>query len=135
MELPDEIHPKDIYEFTTFIADEYQKKSAEINKDKEWDDIVRSALVSITHETVILHRALGDLCLRGWSSAGAPIFRTILDLTISMLAIGHSSCSPIAAFRYFHAGYRSETRNNDKFKRMARGCPRVFEGSDIYAAA
>jgi hypothetical protein len=121
MELPDEIHPKDIYEFTTFIADEYQKKSAEINKDKEWDDIVRSALVSITHETVILHRALGDLCLRGWSSAGAPIFRTILDLTISMLAIGHSSCSPIAAFRYFHAGYRSETRNNDKSKEWRAG--------------
>jgi hypothetical protein len=50
MELPDEIHPGDIHEFATFIADEYQKKSAEVNKNKEWDDIVRSALVSITHE-------------------------------------------------------------------------------------
>ena len=50
MKLPAEIHPEDIHEFTIFIADEYQKKSAEVNKDKQWDDIVRSALVSITHE-------------------------------------------------------------------------------------
>ena len=82
---------------------------------------MRSALVSITHETVILHRALGDLCLRGWSSAGTPIFRTMLDLTVSMLAIGHSSCSPIAAFRYSHACYRSETRRDDKPKEWRAG--------------
>jgi hypothetical protein len=116
MELSGDIHPKDIHEFTTFITDEYQKKSAEVNKDKEWDDIVRSALVSITHETVILHRALGDLCLRGWSGAATPIFRTMLDLMVSLLAIGHSSCPPVAAFRYFHVGYRKETRNDKKSK-------------------
>jgi hypothetical protein len=110
-----------MHQFATFIADEYQKISAEVNKDKEWDDIVLSALVSITHETVILHRALGDLCLSGWSSAGTPIFRTMLDLTVSILAIGHSSCSPIAAFRYFHAGYRRETRNNEKSKEWRAG--------------
>ena len=121
MKLPDEIHPEDIHEFITFIADEYQKKSAEVNKDTEWGDIVHSALVSITHEAVILHRALGVLCLRGWSSAGTPIFRTMLDLTVSMMAIGHSSCSPIAAFRYFHAGYRSETRRNEKSKEWRAG--------------
>lgn len=117
MELPNEIHPQDIHEFTVFVADEYQKKSAKVNHGKEWDDIVRSALVSITHETVILHRALGDLCVLGWSGAATPIFRTMLDLMVSLLAIGHSSCPPIAAFRYFHAGYRRETRRSEKSKK------------------
>lgn len=116
MELSAETRVEDLHEFAIFIADQYQKKSVETNKNKEWDDIVRSALVSITHETVILHRALGELCSRGWSSAGSPILRTILDLIVSMLAIGHSSCAPIAAFRYFHAGYKSETRNKEKSK-------------------
>jgi hypothetical protein len=64
MKQPEEIDHKDIHDFITFIADEYQKKSAEINAKDEWGNIVRSALVSITHEAVILHRALGDLCLR-----------------------------------------------------------------------
>lgn len=114
MKMPTEIYPKDIHEFCVFIADEYQKKSAKVNQSKEWDDIVRSALVSITHETVILHRGLGDLCFEGWSGAAAPIFRTMLDLMVSLLAIGHSSCPQIAAFRYFHAGYRRETRRTEK---------------------
>jgi len=97
-----------------------------VNSGDEWGDIIRSALVSITHEMVILHRALGDLCLRGWSSAATPVFRTMLDLTVSMLAISHSSCPPIAAFRYFHAGYRSETRNQEKSKEWRNGAREFF---------
>jgi Family of unknown function (DUF5677) len=125
MRLPDEIRAQDIHEFAIFIADEYQKKSAKVNQGDEWGDIVRSALVSITHETVILHRALGDLCAMGWSSAATPIFRTMLDLMVSLLAIGHSPCPPIAAFRYFHVGYKRETRRTEKSRKW-RADARTF---------
>jgi hypothetical protein len=95
---------------STNLADECQQRSHK-KFASESKDIVRGALFAILHDAVIIHRGIGNLVEDGWSSAGAPLARTMLDLSVSMVAIVQSKNPPLAAFRYFNAGHRQIVRD------------------------
>ena len=108
------------------FADEFQRKHYETFKNHP-QDIVRNALFNIFHDAIILHRAVGDLVFGGWSSAGAIIVRTMLDLTVSMMAILNSQNPTLSAFKYFNSSFRQLSRDNyysSEFRRGVRGLVR-----------
>jgi hypothetical protein len=112
LEAPDRISVEMMHEFAVWVADWYQQKSHERYKiNGQLEDIVHAALTSIIHDAITAHRAVGLLVWSGWSSAAAPTVRMILDLTVSMLAVINSENPRLAAFRYFHAGYRNFERD------------------------
>jgi hypothetical protein len=122
MELPESITAEDLHYFAVRLADECQKRS-HTKFAAEPKEIVRGALFSILHDAVIVHRAIGELVNRGWSSPGAALARTMLDLTVSMVAIIKSKNPPLAAFRYFNASYRQIARDqvySSEFRRSVR---------------
>jgi hypothetical protein len=130
---PEQIHPEEMHAFATYVADLYQQQSVKKWNDRdEWSDIVRSALVAITHDAVLTHKSVGLLVAEGWSSSAAPLVRTLLDLTISMLAILNSENPRLAAFRYLHAGYRNFERDQ-KYSKRNRDGMRMFLRARIEA--
>ena len=107
-----------LHYLATKLADECQRRSHQ-KFAGEPKDIVRGALFSILHDAVIVHRAIGELVENGWSSPGAALARTMLDLTVSMVAIVQSKNQPLAAFRYFNASHRQISRDQS-FSRETR---------------
>lgn len=101
---------EELHHRATRLADECQRRSYH-KFAGEPKDIVRGALFSISHDAVIVHRAIGELVENGWSSPGAALARTMLDLTVSMVAILQSKNPPLAAFRYFNASHRQIIRD------------------------
>lgn len=110
----------DMHEFGIFVADEYQRQFHEKHPERS-SEIVSSALLALAHDAVIAHNGVGILVRNGWSSAAAPVVRTMLDLTVSMLAIVNSGKPRLAAFRYLHAGYRTVNRDTAFSKRLRSG--------------
>src|SRR6185295_20107271 len=99
-----------LHQLATSVADDCQRRSHQ-KFTGEGKDIVRGGLFSILHDAVLVHRAIGLLVVGGWSSPAAALARTMLDLTVSMVAILQSKNPPLAAFRYFHAGHRQIARD------------------------
>ncbi|HET7231231.1 MAG TPA: DUF5677 domain-containing protein [Longimicrobium sp.] len=119
---PEQISVEEMHEFAMFVADLYQQKSANNGQDRDGaNDIVRAALIAMLHDAVLAHRAVGVLVQSGWSSSAAPLVRTILDVTISALAVIKSQNPRLAAFRYFHAGYRKFERDKKHPKEERSG--------------
>ena len=73
--------------------------------------LVRSAIWALSHDSVCTHQAIFDACRCGWSSSGAVLVRTLMDLTISTVAILSSSNPELAAFKYFFSSYRTVLRD------------------------
>lgn len=64
--------------------------------DSSPNDIVRDALFVLSHDAICVHQAIGQLVFTGWSSPAAPLVRTLLDLTVSMLAILNGTTPPLS---------------------------------------
>ena len=79
--------------------------------DNAPDDLVRGSLFVLTHDAVTVHRSIGTLAEAGWPAPAAILLRTAMDLGISAMAIVHSTSPPMAAFRYFYAGFRRHSRD------------------------
>jgi hypothetical protein len=109
---------EELHQLATTLADDCQRISHQ-KFAGESREIVRGGLFSILHDAVIVHRAIGELVVGGWSSPGAALARTMLDLTVSMVAIVQSQNPPLAAFRYFNAGHRQIARDQS-FSRKTR---------------
>jgi len=75
--------------------------------------MVASACFSISHDSICLFRSVNDICRQGWSPSGSVIARTMLDLTISLVAIAKSRTPDLAAFRYLYSTFRAVT--HDRF--------------------
>lgn len=84
------------------------------------NDIVRDALFSLSRDSVIIHRAVGDLVVVGWSGAAAALLRTLMDIQISTLAVVNSSDPKLAAFRYFYFTYRVFSRDDKHYTPESR---------------
>jgi hypothetical protein len=97
------------------LALELAHESQELSFDKFIKDdfpIVNYAIFNIVHDAIIIHRSIQGLVFNGWSSSGAILERTLLDLTISMIAIVNSKNPTLAAFSYFNANHRQILRDN-----------------------
>jgi hypothetical protein len=79
------------------------------------NDIVRDALFALSRDAVVIHRAVGDLVLSGWSGAATVLLRTLIDIQISILTIVNSRNPMLAAFRYFYSTYRSFSRDHKHY--------------------
>jgi len=78
------------------------------------NDIVRDALFVLAHDAICVHRAIAQLVLSGWSSPAAPLVRTLLDLTVSMLAILNGASPPLGAFKYLYSNFRRFGRDMER---------------------
>lgn len=109
--LPEKIGgPEEMHEFALFFADLYQRHFHKVRPERG-SDVDSAALTAITHDAVIAHQGAGLLVFNGWSSAAAPVVRSMVDLTVSALAIVNSASPQLAAFKYLHAGYRTFERD------------------------
>lgn len=75
------------------------------------EDILRAAFFVLTHDAVCVHRATVALIDAGWSGPAAALFRTLMDLSVSSIALGNSKNPRLAAFRYLYAGLRRQARD------------------------
>ncbi len=73
--------------------------------------IVNYAIFNIFHDSLIIHQSIRGLVYNGWSSSGAILVRTLMDLTISLIAIVNSKNPTLAAFRYFNSSHRQAMRD------------------------
>lgn len=69
------------------------------------------AIFNIFHDAMIIHQSVRGLVYNGWSSSGAILIRTMIDLTISLVAIVKSKNPKLAAFRYFNSNHRQIMRD------------------------
>lgn len=92
------------------LAYDSQELSIEGFKDSS-NLIVKSAIFNIFHEAIIIHQSIGELVYSGRSSSGAILARTILDLTVSLIAIVKSRNPNLAPFRYFNSNHRQMLRD------------------------
>lgn len=96
-------------------ATELAWNSQEISAKKfsnETFPIVNYAILNIFHDAMIIHQSIRGLVYNGWSSSAAILVRTLLDLTVSLIAIVNSKNSTLAAFRYFNSNHRQIMRDN-----------------------
>lgn len=119
MALDKPVTGEDLHSYATDLADECQRRSHEKFASVP-ADIVRGALFNILHDAVIVHRAIGVLVASGWSSPGAILARTMLDLTVSLVAVLGSRNPPLAAFRYFNASFRQIMRDGGYTPKLRR---------------
>jgi hypothetical protein len=97
---------------TIELAVELQKRS-KAKFDHQPDDLVRTALFVLIHDAVTIHRAVGVLAEAGWPAPAAVLLRTLVDIGVSAMAIVNSATPPMAAFRYFYAGFRRHARDQN----------------------
>lgn len=109
-----------MHDFAVFFADLYQQ-FFHATQPVRRDDIDSAALLSLVHDAVVAHQGVGLLVFQGWSSAAAPVVRSMIDLTASALAIVHSANPRLAAFKYLHAGYRTFERDTGYSKEGRAG--------------
>ncbi len=75
-----------LHDLATELACDSQKIA--IKKfSNETFPIVSYAIFNIFHDSMIIHQSIRGLVYNGWSSSGAILVRTMLDLTISLVAI------------------------------------------------
>jgi hypothetical protein len=77
------------------------------------NDIVRDALFTLLHDATIVHRSVESLVRSGWSTSAAILMRTLLDLSVSAAAILSGKDPALNAFRYFYAGMRRLSRDEN----------------------
>jgi hypothetical protein len=65
----------------------------------------------LSHDAIAIHQAIGQLVFTGWSSPASALLRTLLDLTVSLLAILNSTSPPLSAFKYLYANFRRLNRD------------------------
>ena len=75
------------------------------------NDLLRDAFFVLTHDSICIHRAIGTLVDSGWPAPGAALFRTLMDMNVSALALANSAEPRLAAFRYFYSGLRRHSRD------------------------
>jgi len=75
-------------------------------------DIVRDAYFVLTHDAVCVHRAIAALVDAGWSGPGGALLRTLMDISVSAVAINQSASPKLAAFRYLYSGLRRHARDS-----------------------
>jgi hypothetical protein len=68
-------------------------------------------LFVLSHDAICVHQAIGQLVFTGWSSPAAPLVRTLLDLTVSMLAILNGTTPPLSGFKYLFSNFRRLSRD------------------------
>lgn len=103
---------KELHNFATELA----WNSQEISSKKFFNQsvpIVNYAIFNIFHDAMIVHQSIRGLVYNGWSSSGAILVRTMIDLTISLIAIVKSANSTLAAFKYFNHNHKQVLRDNN----------------------
>jgi hypothetical protein len=83
------------------------------------NDLLRDAMFALNVDAVRVHRAVGCLADGGWPAQGASLLRTLIDITISAIAVVNSQSPRMAAFRYFYSGFRRAARDQS-FSRTFR---------------
>jgi len=78
---------------------------------QEGNDLVRDAYFVLSHDAIRVHRAIGCLVDNGWSGPGAALARTLIDLSVSAIAIAESRNRRMAAFKYLYGGFRRHARD------------------------
>jgi hypothetical protein len=111
MDLPDIGTAEEMHDFATWFADAYQRQFHARFADRS-ENVVSASLLALMHDAVLCHRGVGALVAAGWASTGPSLIRTILDLSVSALAIVNSARPTLAAFKYLHAGYRAFSRSS-----------------------
>lgn len=102
---------KNLHDLATKLAWDSQELS--IKKfSKETFPIVNYAIFNIFHDAMIIHQSNRGLVYNGWSSSAAILVRTLLDLTVSLIAIVKSENPTLAAFRYFNSNHRQIMRDD-----------------------
>ncbi len=102
--------PSIFHEQAIDIAVNAQRCSAEKYKNAP-NDLVRDALFILTHDAVCVHRAVSTLVDAGWSAPAAALFRTLIDMSVSAIALTNSANPRMAAFRYLYSGLRRHSRD------------------------
>lgn len=100
----------DFHDLATELA--WNSQEISIKKfDHESFPIENYAIFNIFHDAMIIHQSIRGLVFNGWSSSGAILVRTLIDLTISLVAIVKSKNPKLAAFRYFNSNHRQMRRD------------------------
>lgn len=74
------------------------------------NDIRHDAMFALVLDATRVHRSIGELADRGWSSSAGPLLRTLVDMLVSGLALTHSASPSLAAFRYLYSSFRKLNR-------------------------
>jgi hypothetical protein len=74
-------------------------------------EMVRAALFILSHDGICVHRAVGELVQLGWSSPGAVLVRTLLDIVVSELAVVGSARPQLAALKFLYSNLREFARD------------------------
>jgi hypothetical protein len=85
------------------------------------NDLVRDAFFVLSHDSVRVHRAVGHLVDSGWSAPGAALLRTLVDISISAIAVSRSAQPKLAAFKYLYSGLRRHSRDQKFTSAQRRG--------------
>lgn len=83
--------------------------------------VSRSALATLFHDVICLHRACKDLSLQGWAFAAPILLRSVLDVLCSMIVIAESTRPDIAAFHYLYSWTKDD---------LVKSIPRVAEQAE-----
>jgi hypothetical protein len=75
------------------------------------NDIRRDAFFVLSHDAIVVHRAIGSLADAGWSGPGGALLRTLMDMNVSALALAQSAEPSLAAFRFLYSGFRRHWRS------------------------
>jgi hypothetical protein len=105
------IHGMEFHDLATELAFNSQEISSK-KIDYTTFPIANFAIFNIFHDAMIIHQSVRGLVYNGWSSSGAILVRTLIDLTISLVAIIKSKNPNLAAFRYFNSNHRQIRRDS-----------------------
>lgn len=92
------------------IAVAAQDRSTATYADAE-NNLRRDAMFLLSHDSIRVHRAIGCLVDHGWSGPGAALTRTLMDISISAMALASSKNPGMAAFKYLYSGFRRHARD------------------------
>lgn len=92
------------------LAVQAQETSTE-KFEGEDNDLLRDAFFVLSHDSIRVHRAIGCLVEEGWSGPGAALLRTLMDISVSAIALAKSAHPRVAAFRYLYSGFRRHARD------------------------
>lgn len=104
------LNGEDFHDLATKLAWDSQELSSR-KTDLHSFPIINCAIFNIFHDAMIIHQSVRGLVYNGWSSSGAILVRTLIDLTISLVAIVKSKNPTLAAFRYFNSNHRQIRRD------------------------
>lgn len=85
------------------LAVELNKRVAVKYEGSDWNLVARAALLTISHDSLCFHRAIGDLGYSGWAFAAPVLLRTLMEGMLSALAITQSDRPNLAGFKFFYA--------------------------------